>query len=397
MTEAAGQSMRAKARLFEKLLALLIESSDGGLFLEKLGVLLRSDSLLNEANDATGAARQQCFAATFALLGIVAGEQHLVLFLLTPIDREERLESQGITVANSDSSLSSSSASSSSSSSSSATAPPATLSSLLYLLEPQADTYLSLHHPDGILPPAKKQKHNDSTKSSSSSSGGGNSAYSSALETSIQALKSVKDQTAALLAGLQDTTVASGSSSSSSVGTSSFLTPVSDTATLCMRLQQVSKEVRQGCSSARASGVLTPALLAARRRARANKKRMSSSSGGGLGHDEDEDCVMLDDGATEAALAYVKALKPLRFEAIDLLDLVTSGAASHAFASNATSATGRVVQGSAKQRLARLASEVSQLSASLPIEHGSSIFVRCDEERLDVLKVLGLNSLYLYC
>ena len=49
---------------------------------------------------------------------------------------------------------------------------------------------------------------------------------------------------------------------------------------------------------------------------------------------------------------------------------------------------GSVVHGSTRKRLVRLASEISSLESSLPVEIGSSIFVRCDDTRLDILKAL---------
>ena len=38
-------------------------------------------------------------------------------------------------------------------------------------------------------------------------------------------------------------------------------------------------------------------------------------------------------------------------------------------------------------RAKRLAQEIVTISNSLPISYGSTVFVRCDEERLDVMKV----------
>lgn len=43
------------------------------------------------------------------------------------------------------------------------------------------------------------------------------------------------------------------------------------------------------------------------------------------------------------------------------------------------------VYGAARAR--RLAQEVSALATSLPLSSSSSVFVRCDEDRLDVMKV----------
>lgn len=39
-------------------------------------------------------------------------------------------------------------------------------------------------------------------------------------------------------------------------------------------------------------------------------------------------------------------------------------------------------------RARRLAQEVSSLATSLPLSSSSSVFVRCDKERLDVMKVI---------
>ena len=40
-------------------------------------------------------------------------------------------------------------------------------------------------------------------------------------------------------------------------------------------------------------------------------------------------------------------------------------------------------------RSRRLAQEISTLASSLPLSPSSSVFVRCDEERLDMMKVLS--------
>ena len=54
------------------------------------------------------------------------------------------------------------------------------------------------------------------------------------------------------------------------------------------------------------------------------------------------------------------------------------------FQSRVQSATSSA-QNAARSR--RLAQEVASLSTSLPLSQSSSVFVRCDEERLDVMKV----------
>ena len=57
---------------------------------------------------------------------------------------------------------------------------------------------------------------------------------------------------------------------------------------------------------------------------------------------------------------------------------------SHHYVSNVKTAGD--VSNAARAR--RLAQEAVTLSTSLPLSYNSSVFVRCDEERLDVMKVL---------
>lgn len=43
-------------------------------------------------------------------------------------------------------------------------------------------------------------------------------------------------------------------------------------------------------------------------------------------------------------------------------------------------------------RMKRLAQEVATLTTSLPLSLSSSVFVRCDTDRLDIMKVNLINS-----
>lgn len=61
------------------------------------------------------------------------------------------------------------------------------------------------------------------------------------------------------------------------------------------------------------------------------------------------------------------------------------------FASTLRSAVSSGDAGSAA-RARRLAQDFSSLSSSLPLNYSSSVFVRCDEERLDIMKVEWLLS-----
>ncbi|XP_059157271.1 baculoviral IAP repeat-containing protein 6-like isoform X2 [Physella acuta] len=84
---------------------------------------------------------------------------------------------------------------------------------------------------------------------------------------------------------------------------------------------------------------------------------------------------------------YIAAMKDLQF---DTYEMVTEEGknlkfhVSHHYESN-VKATGTVTNVS---RTRRLAQEAVTLSTSLPLAFSSSVFVRCDEERLDVMKVL---------
>ena len=63
---------------------------------------------------------------------------------------------------------------------------------------------------------------------------------------------------------------------------------------------------------------------------------------------------------------------------------------SHHYENN-VKAAGEVSNAS---RTRRLAQEATTLSTSLPLSAGSSVFVRCDEERLDIMKVCTQSWLY---
>ena len=59
----------------------------------------------------------------------------------------------------------------------------------------------------------------------------------------------------------------------------------------------------------------------------------------------------------------------------------------HHYEANVKAATGGFAGAQAAGRARRLAQEAVTLSTSLPLSYSSSVFVRCDEDRLDVMKV----------
>jgi ubiquitin-protein ligase len=84
---------------------------------------------------------------------------------------------------------------------------------------------------------------------------------------------------------------------------------------------------------------------------------------------------------------YVARMKGFRFKAVELCGMVSTGQIGHAFYPTACLQE-RGISANPQHRLRRIAAEMAGLSSSLPIEHGSSIFVRCDDDRMDILKAL---------
>ncbi|XP_067680641.1 baculoviral IAP repeat-containing protein 6-like isoform X2 [Haliotis asinina] len=84
---------------------------------------------------------------------------------------------------------------------------------------------------------------------------------------------------------------------------------------------------------------------------------------------------------------YMMSMKELQFDTFEMVTEETGGLkflVPHHFESN-VKAAGEITSAS---RTRRLAQEAVTLSTSLPLSASSSVFVRCDEERLDIMKVL---------
>ncbi|XP_033217381.1 baculoviral IAP repeat-containing protein 6 isoform X2 [Belonocnema kinseyi] len=87
---------------------------------------------------------------------------------------------------------------------------------------------------------------------------------------------------------------------------------------------------------------------------------------------------------------YLEVMKSLQFDTFEMLTENTDGgggykfAVSYHFESNMRAAGER----SHPTRVKRLAQEAVTLSTALPLSYSSSVFVRCDADRLDVMKVL---------
>ncbi len=81
---------------------------------------------------------------------------------------------------------------------------------------------------------------------------------------------------------------------------------------------------------------------------------------------------------------YVETLKPMIFDSFQMSkeegDKITY---NHHYSNNIISS-----QSSSKEKMQRLAKECGSFDSLLPISRGSSIFVRTDEERMDVMKAV---------
>uniref|UniRef100_A0A1B6HP87 UBC core domain-containing protein n=2 Tax=Homalodisca liturata TaxID=320908 RepID=A0A1B6HP87_9HEMI len=86
---------------------------------------------------------------------------------------------------------------------------------------------------------------------------------------------------------------------------------------------------------------------------------------------------------------YLEVMKPLQFETYEMITEASDGngfqfVVSYHFESNVRAGGDR----SHPARVKRLAQETVTLSTSLPLSFSSSVFVRCDADRLDIMKVL---------
>lgn len=88
---------------------------------------------------------------------------------------------------------------------------------------------------------------------------------------------------------------------------------------------------------------------------------------------------------------YMQMMKSLQFDTYNMVVTERNGppkfVVSHHYA-NSVKVAGEPTGQNAASRARRLAQEAVTLSTSLPLSASSSVFVRCDEERLDVMKVL---------
>lgn len=85
---------------------------------------------------------------------------------------------------------------------------------------------------------------------------------------------------------------------------------------------------------------------------------------------------------------YLEVMKSLQFDTYEMISESSDGngyqfVVSYHFESNVRASGDR----SHPARVKRLAQETVTLSTSLPLSYSSSVFVRCDADRLDIMKV----------
>jgi len=81
-------------------------------------------------------------------------------------------------------------------------------------------------------------------------------------------------------------------------------------------------------------------------------------------------------------------MKQHRLQHVALVDAINSGKTGHKFSRNFNEANSGTASSVKQKRMLRIASEIAGLSADLPVEWSSGIFVRVDEDRPDILKAL---------
>lgn len=92
--------------------------------------------------------------------------------------------------------------------------------------------------------------------------------------------------------------------------------------------------------------------------------------------------------SAEESSLYELSLRPYCFRSVEIMRNVSQNKASYCFYSDAKHLASRGILPNSRERLTRIAREVSELQSNLPVQFGSSIFVRCDEARCDVIKAL---------
>lgn len=89
---------------------------------------------------------------------------------------------------------------------------------------------------------------------------------------------------------------------------------------------------------------------------------------------------------------YLEVMQKLQFDTFEMITENSDGgiqfAVSYHFESNMRSAG----EQSHPARVKRLAQETVTLSTSLPLSYSSSVYVRCDADRLDIMKVHNTPS-----
>ncbi|KAK3718781.1 hypothetical protein QZH41_014030 [Actinostola sp. cb2023] len=115
-----------------------------------------------------------------------------------------------------------------------------------------------------------------------------------------------------------------------------------------------------------------------------------ASKGDADGQGSDQTCLLKNVELSNEE-KYLVIIKPLQFDMYEIVSEEDNDrlefTISYHFASTLRSATSNGEMGS-PARARRLAQEITSLSTSLPLSSSSSVFVRCDETRLDIMKVL---------
>lgn len=85
------------------------------------------------------------------------------------------------------------------------------------------------------------------------------------------------------------------------------------------------------------------------------------------------------------SVAYKKLLGPLRFDSMSMKE---GDSYKHYYSTSINNSSSTPPPA----KTLRLSQELADLSSSLPDEHTNSIYVRCDKDRIDVIRAMIMGS-----
>lgn len=190
-----------------------------------------------------------------------------------------------------------------------------------------------------------------------------------------QTLLGILDVKSSIMKRTQEKVLTSGSTTRSAAGAPDAAL-AKDTIYVCERVIATAAKVNEAIENGREAGTIVNPRL--------------ELAGKCLKNDDSDDEENIKPPPTEAEdiATYVKEMKKHRLQHIALVDAINSGKTGHKFSGQFNKANTGTASSVKQKRMLRIASEIAGLSADLPVEWSSGIFVRVDEDRPDILKAL---------